>query len=839
MGHPVVTDLRGFFDFTEDIVWSVDVDLRLVQFNAAFERSMAQTGISRLLVGMRLDEVLPVDQATIWKGLCEIAQREETLRVELAWGADENSVEIVLTRTGTARKPTGVSIVTRRLAKQEESPNHAASSATMIPEIFANNTAILLLLDAHSEIILDANRAAARYYGHPLERLRGMHYDQINRPLLLSSTLLSSSSLLEARNSAQRERARGATPDAGITGRHRLANGEERDVDIYTSSLEVEGKTTQLCIIHDVTARNRAQQDVGLSEIRYRTIFQTSLDAVLITRIEDGLVVDVNQAFVMNCGSERAEAIGQTTIVLQLWADLDDRLRFVQMLREQGIVRDFEVRFRKKSGAIFWALISASVIELDSVPCVVSVIRNMTGTKEAENEIRNLAFYDPLTELPNRRLLLERLRQPVAPSNPTPSTRAVLFVDLDKFKILNDTLGHQMGDLLLQDVARRLVQCVSPEDTVARLSSDEFVLILEGLSNASEEAAEYAQAVGERVLTALGQPYRLAGRRIYCSASVGIVVFGSGREAAGEVLQQADIALHLAKGAGGNALRFFVPSLQVDVNALAAMEQDMHEAIKAGEFQLYYQPQLNGGRLVGAEALVRWLHPRQGLLTPHAFIGLAEKTGLILPLGEWVLRAACEQIALWGKTGNCRALTVAINISARQLQDKKFVATVLNALESSGARPQCLKLELTESMLVDNLEDVIQKMTELNAHGVGFSLDDFGTGYSSLSYLKRLPLTQLKIDQSFVRDILLDVSSYAIAQAIISLGHAMGLSVIAEGVETVEQEMILNRLGCNYHQGYLFSRPLPLDEFERFVSSEPTLEESLYGASGPDADARE
>jgi diguanylate cyclase (GGDEF)-like protein len=440
--------------------------------------------------------------------------------------------------------------------------------------------------------------------------------------------------------------------------------------------------------------------------------------------------------------------------------------------------------------------------------------RELQQLKEAHDEITNLAFFDSLTGLPNRRLLLDRLRQTLAASVRSNRKRALLFVDLDDFKTLNDTLGHHIGDLLLQEVARRIIASIRETDTVARLGGDEFVVLLQDLSETPEDAAAQAKNVAEKILATIHQPYLLDGRECRSSSSVGITVFGNPEDSTNEVLQQADIAMYQAKAAGRNTLHFFAPALQAAVNARAAMEEDLRQSIRTNDFQLYYQAQVDNGVLIGAEALLRWKHPKRGLLPPDDFIPLAEQTGLILPLGAWVLETACKQIAAWAGLKGTAHLAVAVNISARQLLNPDFVQNVLTTLDRTGADPHNLKLELTESMFVEDLEDVIAKMTLLKSHGVRFSLDDFGMGYSSLAYLRRLPLDQLKIDQEFVRDILVDASSGAIAQSIVSLSKAMGLSVIAEGVETEGQRDFLARLGCHSFQGFLFSGPLPLEEFQ-------------------------
>jgi diguanylate cyclase (GGDEF)-like protein len=415
--------------------------------------------------------------------------------------------------------------------------------------------------------------------------------------------------------------------------------------------------------------------------------------------------------------------------------------------------------------------------------------------------------------LPNRRLLWERLRQALISSIRSGSKHALLFVDLDGFKSLNDTLGHHIGDLLLQETARRIAGCVREVDTVARLGGDEFVIVLEDLSQIAEIAAAQARTVGGKILGAIDQPFLLEGRECHTTSSMGITVFGNQSESTNEVLQQADIAMYQAKASGRNAMFFFAPALQASVNARVALERDLRAAIHENQFSLFYQPQLDRGLLTGAEALIRWKHPTRGLVTPQDFVPLAEETGLIFSLGNWVLETACLQIAAWAARKAGEHLSIAVNVSSREFRQPKFVDHVLAALERTGANPRNLQIELSESMFGENVEDVITRMNKLKTHGVRFSLEDFGTGYSSMTYLKRLPLDQIKIDRTFVSEILKDPISGAVAQAIISFGKAMGLSVIAEGVETEEQRAFLAKLGCHSFQGYLFSHPLPLGEF--------------------------
>jgi diguanylate cyclase (GGDEF)-like protein len=438
--------------------------------------------------------------------------------------------------------------------------------------------------------------------------------------------------------------------------------------------------------------------------------------------------------------------------------------------------------------------------------------------KQAEEKVNELAFYDQLTGLPNRRLLMDRLQQALASSERSGRNGALFLLDLDNFKTLNDTLGHDKGDLLLQQVGQRLVTCVRKGDTVARLGGDEFVLLFDGLSELPEESATQAEILGEKILAALNQPYQLDGYEIRSTVSVGINLFTGHQHAIEELLKQADLAMYQSKAAGRNTLRFFDPKMQTLVSERAALEVELRTAVRDQQFVVHYQPQVNvAGHLTGAEALVRWQHPKRGLVSPAHFIPLAEETGLILPIGLWVLETACTQMTKWSSQPGTEHFTMAVNVSATQLHHADFVKQVLAVLKKTKANPRLLKLELTESLLVSNMEETIAKMAALKAHGVGFSLDDFGTGFSSLSYLKRLPLDQLKIDQGFVRDILTDPDDAAIAKMVIVLAESLGLAVIAEGVEVAAQRDFLASQGCFAYQGYLFSRPLPPDEFEAFL----------------------
>jgi diguanylate cyclase (GGDEF)-like protein/PAS domain S-box-containing protein len=659
---------------------------------------------------------------------------------------------------------------------------------------------------------LRCNARFAEIIGYPQEQVQGMHFRQITDAEDLPESL---SILSQVRSTAAQQ--------VSFEKRYVRKDCSRVWVKITTSAqYDAQGRIVHhITLVEDINALKAAEERLDqargtlqLTEERYRRVFQTSFDGIAISDVA-GRCIDANPRFLQMMALSLDEAVGKTDLELNIWVDVGDRERMGAIMSAQGQVQEFEAQFRNKTGAKFWVLLSASVSDMDGTPCVTTIARDISAAKAAEEEIRSLAFYDPLTALPNRRLLLERLQQAVTMSRRTGNLHALLFLDLDNFKNLNDTLGHQTGDLLLQETARRLEACVRESDTVGRLGGDEFLLMLQDLSKLPEEAAAQAQVVGEKILAAMSRGCLLKGREYRSSASIGIAVFGDRRETTSEVLQQADMAMYQAKSAGRNTMRFFAPALQAAVNTRAQMEEELRRAVECQQFELYYQPQVHRTRLMGAEALIRWHHPSGKLLAPGEFIPLAEETGLILPIGKWVLEQACRQIVAWAGNRRNARLSIAVNISARQFRQPEFVGDVLEALARTGANPRNLGIELTESILVDDVDGLIEKMKELKEYGLRFSLDDFGTGYSSLSYLKKLPLSELKIDRSFIRDILTEESSAAIAQTIISLSRAMGLPVIAEGVETEEQRQFLTVMGCYNFQGYLFGRPLAMADFEK------------------------
>jgi len=577
---------------------------------------------------------------------------------------------------------------------------------------------------------------------------------------------------------------------------------------------------TLALLIYAVQAFIRLQKQSDRLKLSAR-VFATASEGITITDT-DGTILDVNDAFTEVTGYSREEIVGKNPRVLQ--SGRHSALFYAKMwqsIRDTGQWQG-EVWNRRKNGEIYpeWLTVTAGTVKAGAqrkVTHYVATFSDITERKKNEAEIYQLAFYDPLTGLPNRRLLMDRLRHVLASRAHDAERVSLLFIDIDNFKTLNDIKGHDIGDLLLVEIAQRLRACAREGDTVARLGGDEFVVMLEGLSAEPEHAAAQARVVGEKIHHTLNEPYWLKDFEYHSSCSIGISMV-SQHASADELLKHADTAMYEAKAAGRNALRFFNPAMQSTLEARATLEADLRQALLQQQLILYYQIQVNAANQpIGAEALVRWKHPQRGLVFPATFIPLAEETGLIHPLGQWVMETACAQLKAWEANANTRDLVLAVNVSARQFAAEGFVDQVEALLRSSGITPARLKLEITESMLLGKVENVVRTMQQLKGMGLGFSMDDFGTGYSSLQYLKRLPLDQIKIDQSFVRDITIDVSDQAIVRTIIAMAQSMNLNIIAEGVETEEQRQLLAAKGCANYQGYLFARPIPIDEFEALL----------------------
>ncbi len=553
-------------------------------------------------------------------------------------------------------------------------------------------------------------------------------------------------------------------------------------------------------------------------ELRIAAITFESQEGAMVTDA-NGVIIRVNQAFTRLTGYSATEAIGHTPKLLSSGRhDSAFYQRMWRSLKNTGCWQG-EIWNRRKNGTVYagWMRISV-VTEVTGRPShYVAFFSDLTDHNEAAAEIHRLAYYDPLTQLPNRRLFQERLSKALAISGRSRKYGALLFIDLDNFKALNDTLGHDMGDSLLAQVAERLLECMREGDTVARQGGDEFVVMLEELSVNADEAAVQAEDVGEKILAALNRTYRLGNYEWHSTPSIGVTLFNDQLETMDELLKRADIAMYAAKATGRNTLRFFDPKMQAAVTARANLEADLQRALAEHQFKLYFQLQADhDGQAVGAEVLLRWLHPERGMVSPSEFIPPAEQTKLILPIGLWVLEAACAQLKVWEGSARTRHLQLAVNVSAHLFHQAGFVEHLCAVVAKHAIQPERLKLELTESLVAGNtIDDTVLKMRELKKIGVFFSMDNFGTGCSSLAYLTQLPIDQLKIDRSFIHNIGLKAHDAVIVQTIIGMAGTLGMDVIAEGVETEQQRAFLELHGCQAVQGYLFGKPMPLDEFER------------------------
>ncbi|MCL2165483.1 MAG: EAL domain-containing protein, partial [Oscillospiraceae bacterium] len=570
-------------------------------------------------------------------------------------------------------------------------------------------------------------------------------------------------------------------------------------------------KAINLCRVNEAYTAELLHHRLLLSKA-----FDSSYTGIVITDA-DGLTLEINPAFTQLTKYEKNELLG---------TKLQNLLRDTHCQGDDNDIWDLikkenhwegEIQVQRKDGELFqaWRLINPILDDRGNATNYVLIFSDISKQKEAEERIHQLAYFDALTDLPNRRLLIDRLRQAIAITARTKNYGAILFLDLDDFKTLNDTKGYLVGDLLLIEVAKRLMANVREMDVVSRQGGDEFVVVLQNLSKNATEAARQAEYVAEKIRKVLSEKYILEELESRSTPSIGITLFQGDEQSVDVLLKHADTAMYQAKKAGRNMIKFFDPEMQAKLEERQKLTEDLEQATKNNEFILYYQKQVNSGNgTTGAEVLLRWKHSKRGLVSPASFIPLAEETGIIVQIGTWVLKQACLQLKAWELCSYTESLSLAVNVSAKQFRMPNFVDQVCIILHETGARPSNLKLELTESMVLENVEDAILKMNQLKQYGISFSMDDFGTGYSSLRYLKLLPLKQLKIDQGFVRDMTDDVNDAVIVQTIIAMTKAMGLEVIAEGVETKAQHDFLETYGCQNFQGYLFAKPVPIEEFD-------------------------
>ncbi|MBK9160455.1 MAG: PAS domain S-box protein [Nitrosomonadales bacterium] len=688
--------------------------------------------------------------------------------------------------------------VTRDITERKRSEEVIRNSESKLRMLMDNAADAVFVADAETEHWAYTNDRAAAMLGYSREELAGMGMYDLVPP--------------DFRETYRQSFREAASQGAGKVWNYeiRLIRKDGSRVPIELNMVKLpDGNLYGSC--RDITERKRIEQELRVAA----TAFEAQ-EGMLITDA-NAVILRVNRTFSRLTGYSNEEVMGKKPSVLKSGRQDKEFYRAMWDSLQRNRYWEGEVWNRRKNGEIYpeWLVVSGVTTPSGKVTHYVGSFTDITERKVAEAEIHRMAFFDPLTGLPNRRLLLDRLEHAQASGARSGIYGAIMFLDLDNFKTLNDTQGHDVGDQLLGEVARRLTACVRAGDTVARLGGDEFVVILEELSDAEPEAASLAEAVAEKILTLFGQPYLLGDYEYRCTSSIGVTLFNDGSESADELLKRADVAMYQAKEAGRNAIRFFDPAMQQAVMARASLETELRRAVEEGQMRLHYQAQVNPERrIIGAEVLLSWQHPVRGLVPTEQFIGIAEETGLIQPIGQWVLESACRQLKRWENDPLTRDLKLAVNVSARQFRRTDFVDLVREALDNSGANPLYLKLELTESLLLDDLDDVVEKISTLKEIGIGFALDDFGTGYSSLQYLKRLPLDQIKIDQSFVRDIIGDHGDRVMVLTMVDMGMNFEVDVIAEGVETEAQFNLLKRYGCGSFQGYLFGRPLPVDEFE-------------------------
>ncbi|MFN3438524.1 MAG: EAL domain-containing protein [Acidovorax sp.] len=708
---------------------------------------------------------------------------------------------------------------TLALARAQVSEDARHESEGRSRALFNQATMGVAQVEARTGKFVRVNQRFADIVGYTPDELLALNFQAITHADDLNGDLVQVERLKK-----------GEMPEFRLEKRYLHKDGHAVWVDLTVSQMWTPGAESDyhIAVVQDITSRKRMEENLRASEQRLRSILER-LPVGLCLVQDDGRIGFRNERYVQICGYTEDDVPDIDTWWSRAYPDALERGAIREKLRNsrhEGVIAAAEYNIVCADGVRKPVEISGIFVEGGRL----ITMQDLSQRKAAEEEINSLAYYDPLTRLPNRRLLMDRLQHALATSARHHRSGALLMLDLDNFKTLNETRGHDRGDMLLQHVAHRLRSCVHEDDTVARQGGDEFVVVLEDLGDSPEDAAARSEEVGQRILSVLREPYELDGGEHHSSISMGITIFSDMRETVDELLKRADLALYQAKDAGRDTLRFYDPQMQAAVTARAALELDMRVGLAQGQFELYYQPQIDHGRITGAEALLRWRHPRDGFISPAHFIPLAEDTGLILPLGEWVLQAACKRLAVWARQPDFAGLSLAVNVSPRQFHQVGFVAQVLASLAGSGADGHRLKLEMTESLLLQDVEDTIEKMGLLKGYGVGFSLDDFGTGYSSLSYLKRLPLDQLKIDQSFVRDVLTDPNDAAIARTVVALGTSLGLRVIAEGVETEAQRDFLARHNCHAWQGYLLSPPVPVADFEALVrQTNGALDSALDG----------
>jgi diguanylate cyclase (GGDEF)-like protein/PAS domain S-box-containing protein len=739
------------------------------------------------IVGQHVKTILPREDVT---STGKILHTGGVLEQNIVWRhADGSRIDVFVSSSflrDANNSPVAVIYVASDFTERKRAETALRASEHRYRALFELNPLPMWVYDIETLCFTAVNDAAVRHYGFSREEFLAMKITEI-RPAEDVPDVLELVAHLQGR--------RGPSVH-----RHRKHDGTIFDAEITSFEFESNGRRVRLVIAQNITERR-------MNEERYRLLFERNLAGVYRTSI-DGRILDANDAMARTFGyATREEILAEGA--LALYFNETDRERVMHLLHEQRALTNFESRMRRRDGTPIWILENASL--LDDGVTIEGTIVDITDRKNAQQAIEYQAYHDVLTELPNRLLFRDRLTVALAHAKRMKINAAVMFLDLDQFKLVNDTLGHSIGDRLLQQMALRLVACVRAEDTVARMGGDEFTILLAELNDRRSAAT-----VAQKVLDTIRQPVLIDEHELYVTTSIGIALYPEDGMDTETLLREADRAMYRAKDSGRNNFQFATPLPSDIADSRLALERKLHHALERGEFVVHYQPivAIESGTVVGAEALVRWVQPEGNIVLPDAFISVAEDCNLIIPLGEWVMWTACCQMKQWHNEGHAD-LRIAVNLSARQLQQRDLIASVERILSDSGLPPSSLELEITESAAIQVPELTISVLTQLKRLGVRISIDDFGTGYSSLSYLKRFPIDTVKIDQNFVRDLVSDAGDAAIISAVISIARALHLNVVAEGVETNEQLAFLQREHCAHAQGFLHSMPVTASEFSR------------------------
>jgi diguanylate cyclase (GGDEF)-like protein/PAS domain S-box-containing protein len=784
-------------------VWSMNPENGTVAFSPAW----------RQMLGYARDDV--PDTLAAWRALIhpeDRAQVRVSFETQLSGATDTGKITYrILAKNGDYRWVTCTSRLLRDAAgkprrmigthtditAQRQLEHRLEQLMTALDEseahfrrFFDEAKAVMLLIDPANGRIIDANPAASAFYGYPHAELLSLHITDINQMTQADVTAEMAAALAAGREQAIQP--------------HRLKDGTIRTVEVYSSPYSYDHTLVIYAIVHDISERVTAER--ALREAA--TVFESTTEAIMITDA-NGVIKRINQAFTHMTGYTQAEALGQTPRILK--SGRQDAAFYQNMwerLRAQGRWES-EVWNQRKNGEIFpvWEIVSTVRDEYGQPAGFVSLFIDITQKKRDEAEISFRANYDALTGLPNRNLLAERLGQALKQARREGSRVAVMFIDLDFFKQVNDTLGHASGDRLLQRVAERMRLCVRESDTIARLGGDEFVVLLMDI----DETAP-AGIVADKIIAQMVEPFDIEGNEVHIGASIGITIFPDDGRDVDTLFRNADLAMYRAKTMGRNNAQFFEAALTDAALDRRALESDLRGALTRHEFRLHFLPliDLATGRITGVEALLRWQHPQRGLLEPDYFVPLAEDTGLIREIGAWALDEGCRQLASLEAAGH--RLTLALNVSVRQLPEPLSVKLILATLYKYGLSPQQIVLEITESVLLAEAPAVQQWFIDAGAAGLHLAIDDFGTGYSSLAYLKRFPVRHVKIDRTFVKNMEGDAGNRALVDAILAMAHSLGLSVVAEGVEDASQVSLLQARSCELAQGYFYSQPLPADQ---------------------------